>query len=98
MAFHELATNAAKYGALSTKGGAVDVAWEIVAPSSELHISWRESGGPPVQAPRRSGFGRLLLERALASDLQGNVALAFVESGLTCEIIVPLDTRSTTMH
>jgi PAS domain S-box-containing protein len=98
MAFHELATNAAKYGALSTKTGAVNVAWEIVPRSSELRIHWSESGGPCVSPPRRSGFGRLLLERALASDLQGNVALSFAETGLTCEITVPLDGRAATLH
>jgi PAS domain S-box-containing protein len=94
MAFHELATNAAKYGALSNKNGVVDIAWEMDRPQSELRIRWAESGGPAVAAPRRSGFGRLLLERALAADLQGKVSLDFAESGLRCDITVPIDGAS----
>ena len=90
MAFHELATNAAKYGALSAKGGAVNVAWEIAQPRRSSAYAGPSSGGPAVEPPRRSGFGRLLLERAVASDLQGNVALRFAETGLTCEITMPL--------
>jgi PAS domain S-box-containing protein len=92
MALHELATNAAKYGALSNKSGVVEAAWTLAAPA-ELHIHWKESGGPAVVPPRRSGFGRLLLERALASDLQGSVELNFAPAGLTCQITVPLDGR-----
>jgi PAS domain S-box-containing protein len=98
MAFHELATNAAKYGALSVKNGIVDVTWDIDRPASLLRIRWAESGGPAVIAPTRSGFGRLLLERALAADLQGKVALDFAESGLTCDISVPLEEGSLTVH
>jgi two-component sensor histidine kinase len=91
MAIHELTTNAAKYGALSTAGGSVRTDWRIDPEPCKLVISWNESGGPPVIAPRRSGFGRLLLERALASDLRGDVRLDFAEAGLRCEIAVPLD-------
>jgi len=94
MAIHELMTNAAKYGALSTKSGRVEVAWKI--DPKHLAISWTEAGGPPVSAPRRSGFGRLLLERALAADLKGEVCLDFAESGLRCDIVVPLDTDKCT--
>jgi len=90
MAFHELTTNAAKYGALSTKSGVVDVTWEL-QPDRQLVIHWTESGGPAVTPPSRSGFGRLLLERALASDLRGEVKMDFTPSGLHCEIVVPLD-------
>jgi PAS domain S-box-containing protein len=90
MAFHELVTNAAKYGALSTKSGVVNVDWEV-HPDRRLTIRWAETGGPAVTPPRRSGFGRLLLERALASDLRGQVKLDFAEDGLRCEIDVPLD-------
>jgi two-component sensor histidine kinase len=90
MAIHELTTNAAKYGALSTKSGRVEVVWEVTP--KHLAISWTEAGGPPVSKPNRSGFGRLLLERALAADLRGEVSLDFAESGLRCDIVVPLDT------
>jgi PAS domain S-box-containing protein len=91
MAFHELATNAAKYGALSSKSGAVDIAWTIELPANRLRIQWTESGGPAVTTPNRSGFGRLLLERALASDLRGDVDLEFAERGLKCVIAFPLN-------
>jgi two-component sensor histidine kinase len=90
MAFHELTTNAAKYGALSTKDGAVDARWNI-APDGLLRISWTESGGPAVRVPKRSGFGRLLLERVLTSDLSGTVQLDFAEDGFKCAIAFPLD-------
>jgi len=91
MTIHELATNAAKYGALSTKSGSVDVAWQVDAQNQQLRIRWTETGGPTVSPPKRSGFGRLLLERALASDLGGNVQLDFVGDGLKCAIAIPLD-------
>jgi PAS domain S-box-containing protein len=91
MALHELATNAAKHGALSSKCGSVDVAWHVDPLDRQLWIRWTETGGPIVQPPARSGFGRLLLERALASDLGGDVQLDFDEDGLKCAIAIPLD-------
>jgi PAS domain S-box-containing protein len=89
MAVHELATNAAKYGALSTATGKVDVGWLVDEPSRRLEIRWAESGGPDVVAPTRSGFGRLLIERVLTSDLGGNVQMSFAEPGVVCEITIP---------
>jgi PAS domain S-box-containing protein len=94
MALHELATNAAKYGALSTRSGVVDLTWSANARAGTLKIEWIESGGPAVIPPKRSGFGRLLLERVLASDVKGNVQLDFAEGGLRCTIDVPLDGRN----
>jgi two-component sensor histidine kinase len=91
MAIHELATNAAKHGALSTRSGSVDVAWTVDAEDERLRIRWTETGGPTVRPPARSGFGRLLLERALASDLAGDVQLDFAEDGLKCALAIPLD-------
>jgi two-component system CheB/CheR fusion protein len=90
MAIHELATNAAKYGALSSKQGMVTVEWQIGSNGGNLEIQWIESGGPPVATPTRSGFGRLLIERALASDLRGEVKLDFAPQGLRCVITVPV--------
>jgi two-component sensor histidine kinase len=90
MAIHELTTNAAKYGALSTEKGKVSVDWKVTGEPRRLHMEWVESGGPPVPIPERSGFGRLLLERALAADLKGEVSLDFSPPGLRCEITVPL--------
>ena len=91
MTIHELVTNAAKYGALSSKSGSVEVAWQVDALDRQLRIRWTETGGPIVRPPARSGFGRLLLERALASDLRGEVQLDFAEDGLKCAIAIPLD-------
>jgi PAS domain S-box-containing protein len=91
MAFHELATNAAKYGALSNKGGSVEVAWEIDGAANEIHLAWTELGGPQVERPDRRGFGCVLLEKALPSDLDGTVKLDFRATGLKCLITFPLD-------
>ncbi|MBP1884609.1 PAS domain S-box-containing protein [Ensifer mexicanus] len=89
MAAHELATNAAKHGALSVKSGRVRVDWAVDPIENRLCIRWRETGGPPVSPPGRNGFGRLLLERVLASDLGGDVRLEFALHGLNCTIDVP---------
>lgn len=94
MAFHELATNAAKYGALSSRGGRLIVDWSVQGAPRELHLDWVERGGPVVQRPQRSGFGRLLLERALRADLRGHVELKFAPGGLRCSIIGALDDAS----
>jgi two-component sensor histidine kinase len=91
MAIHELATNAAKYGALATPKGRVDVTWEVDAEARQLAINWVESGGPAVVPPERSGFGRLLLERVLGSDLRSLVAMDFDPAGLRCAIGLALD-------
>jgi PAS domain S-box-containing protein len=88
LALHELATNAAKYGALSTAAGTVELCWSVNA--SELTLVWREHGGPPVEKPAQSGFGTRLLERAVARDLSAAVALDFNPVGLVCTIRAPL--------
>jgi two-component sensor histidine kinase len=89
MAFHELATNAVKYGALSVAGGKVLVAWRMSRPG-RLHVEWRETGGPPVSPPQRQGFGSRLIERALARDLNGDARLYFPSEGVRCCINIPL--------
>jgi PAS domain S-box-containing protein len=88
MALNELATNAAKYGALSVSGGRVDLAWQCEAGVCE--IRWTESGGPPVSPPRRHGFGMRILNRALAMELERPVALTFDPWGLSCVFSVAL--------
>jgi PAS domain S-box-containing protein len=92
MAFHELATNAAKYGALSREGGHVEVSWSLVpsAADQRLRLCWRECGGPVVQPPHRKGFGSRLLERGLAHELDGAVRLDYMPEGLICEIEMPV--------
>ncbi|TCH99924.1 histidine kinase [Roseococcus sp. SYP-B2431] len=88
MALHELATNAAKYGALSVPGGRVRLAWERTA--TECVVSWRESGGPRVRPSSRRGFGRDVIEWAVASAVGGAVELAFPEDGVTWDLRFPL--------
>jgi two-component sensor histidine kinase len=92
MAMHELATNAVKYGALSTPEGRVAVHWRVEAetPRPMLALEWRESGGPPVIAPARRGFGSRLIERGLARELDGECRLVFDKTGVTCRFHLPL--------
>jgi two-component sensor histidine kinase len=87
---HELATNAAKYGALSLDEGRVVVAWEDWdQPSTGVALLWRELDGPRVAPPSRRGFGSRLIERS-AKDLRGTVDLDFAGSGLECRLAFPL--------
>lgn len=88
MAFHELATNAAKYGALSANSGQVATRWWVdTTPGSRtLIMEWRESGGPAVQPPQRKGFGSRLIEHALTQDLGGSTELVLYPDGVVCSI------------
>nr|WP_272951034.1 sensor histidine kinase [Sinorhizobium fredii] len=92
MALHELSTNAAKYGALSNGNGQVVIVWQIEGDDAgrRLVLHWQESGGPPVAKPKAKGFGSRLIERALASELGGEVRVDYQSSGLECTIIAPL--------
>ena len=93
LAFHELATNAAKYGALSVPGGAVEVTWSPKHArdgSPSIEIKWRERGGPPVHHPKHRGFGSRLLERGLAQEFGGTVRLDFLPEGVECLICLPV--------
>jgi PAS domain S-box-containing protein len=98
MAFHELATNAAKYGALSDREGSVQINWKITPSGDEVRLNWIESGGPRIGPPKRSGFGRRLLEKGLASDLRGTVELDFRDEGVICLIAFPLDQQAVQPH
>lgn len=92
MAFHELATNAAKYGALSTPAGSVSATWETADTSlGVLRIVWTERGGPSVQRPARRGFGLTFIERVIAHQLDGQTRLDFAAEGFRCEIEIPID-------
>ncbi|QYF88297.1 PAS domain-containing protein [Brevundimonas sp. PAMC22021] len=96
MIFHELATNAAKYGALSHADGRVLVDWSVTDQRDRvLHMSWREVGGPPVAEPDRRGFGSRLIQRNVRHDLAGEIDLVYAPTGLTAELTVPLDGRQT---
>lgn len=88
VALHELATNAAKYGALSTEGGAVEIAWALS--DGELNFVWRERGGPPVSPPTRTGFGTSLITTNLKSAFAGAVELSFEPEGVQCHLRAPL--------
>jgi two-component sensor histidine kinase len=90
MTFHELATNAAKHGALSSKSGKVDVRWRREECGERLVLCWTERGGPRTGPPARRGFGRTLLERALKAELSGDVDLQFQSEGVQCELRVPM--------
>lgn len=89
LAIHELATNAAKYGALSTTEGRVFIAWHLVTPEI-AELNWREEGGPSVEAPKKRGFGRDLLEKIVAHELQSKVDLRFDAAGVECTLRVPV--------
>ncbi|CAN7274069.1 PAS domain-containing protein [Phenylobacterium sp. LjRoot219] len=88
MALHELATNAAKYGALSAPEGRVEVRWSRDA-AGELRLTWRETGGPLVRAPARRGLGTTLLGRALSGPIGGETRLDWRPQGLICELVLP---------
>ena len=92
LAFHELATNAAKYGALSTPEGRVAVRWRTEEADGQrwLRLNWEESGGPPVQNPARRGFGSRLIERSITGEARGEARLDFRPEGLVADIAVPL--------
>ena len=91
LALHELATNAAKYGALSTLAGRVAVSWRRL-PSSNggaVELTWHESGGPPVKQPQQRGFGSLVIERNLARSLDAEIDVTFAAEGLRCRMLIP---------
>lgn len=91
LAIHELATNAAKYGALSTLEGKVKVCWQMI--SQDLaRIEWSETGGPPVPntQERKRGFGTDLIEKIVAHELRNPVDLRFEPEGVRCNLIIPV--------
>jgi PAS domain S-box-containing protein len=100
IAIHELSTNAVKHGALGVPTGRVDVTWTLEAVDSDaaphrMHLLWAESGGPPVVAPARRGFGSRMLEQGLAGEINGSVRLDFAADGLRCHIDAPLPEAGT---
>ncbi len=88
LALHELATNATKYGALSTPDGRVSVQWKVRG--GILHLNWEESGGPPVRPPTQTGFGTRLLEEMVGRDLGGAATLRYDADGVRCSITARL--------
>jgi len=89
---HELATNAAKHGALSRREGRVSVGWYRSSNGhapSRLAIEWRETGGPPVQAPRKSGYGTSVITELVPYELGGTADLAYPLEGVQCRLDIP---------
>jgi two-component sensor histidine kinase len=93
LVFHELATNAAKYGAMSNAKGRVAVDWRVTGNnrSRKLEIRWTESDGPPVSKPKVAGLGRTLIEKEMPHRLGASVKLDFRPTGLEWRASVPLD-------
>jgi two-component sensor histidine kinase len=88
---HELTTNAAKYGALSNRSGRVSVQWRWLQNGSHgrLLIEWQETGGPPVLAPSRSGYGTSIIRELIPFELGGSVELSFAPNGTRCRLEIP---------
>lgn len=85
MVLHELATNAAKYGALANGSGRIVIAWELL-PGQRLRLTWKETGGPAAQPGERKGFGTMLIEQAFVSQVGGKASLEYSPAGLVCTL------------
>ena len=94
MAFHELATNAVKHGALSADNGRIDVSWktEVTSAENRLRIRWRETGITIEREPARRGFGSDILERSIPHVLNGSFERTLHHDGIECVIVLPLET------
>ena len=90
MVFHELATNSAKYGALSVPGGEVEVSWRLDPVTGNLGFTWRDVGGPPVTPPKTRGFGTRLIESSIRREQKGHARFDFRADGLVFEASLPL--------
>jgi PAS domain S-box-containing protein len=90
LALHELATNAAKYGALSTIAGKLELSWQLR--DGKLVLDWDETGGPVAKPPSANGFGTRIIVASIERQLHGHIAFDWRREGLRCEISVPLDT------
>jgi len=89
LALHELATNAVKYGALSSPQGAVDVRWQL--PGEAFEFTWAESGGPTVVPAERRGFGSRLLLQVLPRELEGATDIDYRSEGVTFKLATSLE-------
>jgi two-component sensor histidine kinase len=93
MVFHELATNAVKYGALNSAFGRVEILWAHDESNDRIDLDWRESGGPSVAHPEQRGFGSRLIEFSLAHEMEGDAELHFLPGGLWCHMRLPLSAK-----
>jgi PAS domain S-box-containing protein len=87
LALHELAVNAAKFGALSVPGGRVSIVWSLRG--NAIDLNWHEQNGPKVKARRKKGFGSMVIERNLARALDTQVDMEFEPDGLRCHVVIP---------
>jgi two-component sensor histidine kinase len=96
MVLHELATNAAKYGALSVPSGELTLSWHLKNGERErlLCLDWHEANGPTVAEPMRRGFGTRLIDRAISGELEGRSVLQFAPAGVRCHMEIPLSAPS----
>jgi PAS domain S-box-containing protein len=88
LALHELATNAAKHGALSVPEGRIEV--RSAVDGDKLRLTWAEIGGPEIRVPAAQGFGTMIVERSIAHELGGSAELDFERGGLRCHLCIPL--------
>jgi two-component sensor histidine kinase len=93
MIVHEIATNAAKYGALSNDTGTIALDWEVITENAtrKLRLIWTETGGPPVTAPVQRGFGSRLIERSARDQLGGEATVDFLPRGVVYTVVCSLD-------
>ena len=89
---HELATNAAKYGALSTENGSVAISWDVIGSLGDprLRLRWAERGGPPVRPPARQGFGSRLIRRSHSAEMGGTATIDYAPDGVVCVLEMPI--------
>jgi two-component sensor histidine kinase len=90
LVLHEMAANAAKYGALSAAGGQVRVKWQVEDDNATLRLTWEERGGPPVTAPSATGYGTQLIRSTITYGLSGEVELDYRAEGFRAEMLIPL--------
>jgi PAS domain S-box-containing protein len=92
MVLHELATNAAKYGALSTPSGRVSVRWNRrFNGSARFVVDWRETGGPSVETPKKTGYGTSIVRELIPYEFGGAVDVSFAPEGMQCRLEIPFD-------
>ena len=91
LVLHELATNAVKYGALSSSSGRIAISWTVddKAEAGGLTLDWREKDGPPVTAPQQTGFGHVVIKRMIEQAVCGTVELDFAKEGLHWTLRAP---------
>jgi two-component sensor histidine kinase len=90
LTMHEMATNAAKYGAMSTRTGRVLIRWSLTdGPDGQFRFEWREEGGPPVAPPKHTGFGSRLVKSVMAADFEGKVDVTYDPAGVVLTLVSP---------